>query len=1097
MALVRIPVPSLAGGVTEQPSSIARPDRLKSCINWLPWAEAGLVKRPGTEWRTRIFDDPVPKSTIKSIDLGGGEKYVLVFSQQNVTAFFADGSPVPVRGAGPASAKFDYLDFRSKSLIRSEEVPGLTSSEDFSGDTPAWTEGQLDEPDVRSGDITTSIDQTNRSPLGWQIPPGVSFDPLSHFTIVKVPATGLPFEWSLDKTIDGGVPNSRAKFSAYVFTTPAQLGDPTGAFAWMRIGFHYDNPIDNTLYAEFRWDAAQDPLTSLPSVSVNDSAGESIPGLTGHVEQVFPGGNVFRIMLDIDMAAAIADPKGPGAGNSASFHLWGKTLPSQQIDWRFWGAHVGTGGDEGVFLDYEDEPTAFETKTVVDTTFVLNKDIIPLQDDTNKSQTKADVFGTQLFEHSGGGGFENLNVDDLAIVFVKQGFVDTDYSVRIKLKDNTGTNPDVTIDVTHTTPGGGAGTDDDTTEIANKLASLLESDPSNDTSTGFSPNTEIIVATNATTSTVVIKVREDWEIKELTANDSVGSTAISAIHQEVTTLDDLPIEAWPDMRVRLIGPGDDGSSPFTRAVMKFSSEGTQTNLDAGFWEEAVDYNLVVGIDEDTMPHILVRKEDDAAGTVTGEAFGIFFEYGPFTWNDRLVGDDDTNAIPDFIQDFSAVNIPSTILDIGFHKGRLILTSDQDVWFSEANRFGNFFRTTTLDLPAADRIALKASSAAEAVMRHVRAVGGRLFLFSNRTVFILEEGQVLSPSTAAMSPILGVGVCPETEPRDNSDVIIFTTESETSHPQVYTIIPLEDGRARTAILNQGLPEFIPLGCQELAVENNLSAAFFLANDDRTRVVFARPLLIDENQLSAAWAEIETDDDDIVSLDVLRDELILAVKRDDELHLEAMPIVIRPKDEGESWAVRLDRRITENDLASDPTYDAGNDETTFTLPYDITIDVEARTEVVVRGGGAGVHGAALTINSIDTTPDGNDTIKVSGDHTSTSVFIGFRYESEAKMLDPVLQDSAPGGGSFPRAAARIRPRRLTVGFVDTNHLDIGVDRLGTIQFDTFDETDPRKGELRAMILQSVQDVDVTLVSISHKAANPVSAEWEAEIIARGTT
>ena len=57
----------------------------------------------------------------------------------------------------------------------------------------------------------------------------------------------------------------------------------------------------------------------------------------------------------------------------------------------------------------------------------------------------------------------------------------------------------------------------------------------------------------------------------------------------------------------------------------------------GYWEECAEPGIKYKFNEETMPHRLQRKAD---GT---------FEFGPLPWNDRVIGDNNTNPIPSFAE----------------------------------------------------------------------------------------------------------------------------------------------------------------------------------------------------------------------------------------------------------------------------------------------------------------------------------------------------------------------------------------------------------------------------------------------------------------
>ena len=239
MALSSIPVPSLAGGVTQQPDKIAMPDRLKKSENWLPLAERGLVKRPGTDWKTLLFANPVPDYRMGSMDLSGARKFIAAYSHQSVVGKDAAGVVIPVfdvtRNAsdvitGSTAPEFKYIDLRADNLLRSSGLTGEDSCEKLSGGSPAWAinnSGTLSGSTQAIAAASGATPGHPRSPLGWQpVPNDQTTSPESHFALLKLNQhasnTG---DWS--KQVNGGFPSGIIKASVYVDTsfTPSLAGD--------------------------------------------------------------------------------------------------------------------------------------------------------------------------------------------------------------------------------------------------------------------------------------------------------------------------------------------------------------------------------------------------------------------------------------------------------------------------------------------------------------------------------------------------------------------------------------------------------------------------------------------------------------------------------------------------------------------------------------------------------------------------------------------------------------------------------------------------------------------------------------------------------
>lgn len=153
----------------------------------------------------------------------------------------------------------------------------------------------------------------------------------------------------------------------------------------------------------------------------------------------------------------------------------------------------------------------------------------------------------------------------------------------------------------------------------------------------------------------------------------------------------------------------------------------------GTWEEAVAPGVQYQFDELTMPHQLVRQSDGS------------FNFQPVTWEDRTVGDNETNPIPSFVG--------STISNIFFYRNRLGFLSNEAVILSKAGDYFNFFGTTALTVTNDDPIDITASSTKPVTLNYVRPTSVGLVLFGQNEQFLLTtDSDVLAPTTAKINTL---------------------------------------------------------------------------------------------------------------------------------------------------------------------------------------------------------------------------------------------------------------------------------------------------------------------------------------------------------
>ncbi len=153
---------------------------------------------------------------------------------------------------------------------------------------------------------------------------------------------------------------------------------------------------------------------------------------------------------------------------------------------------------------------------------------------------------------------------------------------------------------------------------------------------------------NSTFSHSVLEIEliaDGYELVNVEANDSYGNAASFGWAWSVRHITDLPKSISLYHPIVQVGDNDKNSIWFKYEDKK--------------WKETTRPDIKYHILDDTMPHI-IKKEYTSTG--------LNFVVKQYEWDDRLVGDDETNDKPIFID--------RTINDIFFFKNRFgILTND--------------------------------------------------------------------------------------------------------------------------------------------------------------------------------------------------------------------------------------------------------------------------------------------------------------------------------------------------------------------------------------------------------------------------------------
>ena len=1085
MALRTLPVPSVIGGISQQPTAIMRPDKALDIENIVPLPEVGLMRRSGSRWLSSPYGTPAPEVYSLGIDLGGDEKYLAAISNENVRVFLSNGQEVTVRDVtrdadgkitGGGTPDFSYLNHRRDHLLNQNTLHKGNPEKFFPG--VGW---------ALNGGMAVTAAGGPASPLGWLASLKTGAEAYAKFTDGN--GVGIGSGSALLGPGLNGYNEQRIRFSVYVNT------DVSGFVNCDEVRLAV---VFGVKQYRIKW-TFSGAYDTLP-VASQESTDASI--FVTYEERL--SANTFRLSILFD-PARIAGAK-PAAGDPYSSNiLLGGLDGGVESGIYVWGAlledNASTDPTPG---DYAHPPSLLRSVQAVATTFVANPVVPTRADILNVSTSFGDVYGSATFPGVGGGSDETGPVSDAAYYFVKVGAKDSTYTWRLRVSDASLGVIDMTATVTRAAAAG----DDDTDQIAAAIAISINGHLQN-TDLGAGGNAaQLVLATSVGPVVQLLGKGTGGTIVTFAlveAQDSLGSAALIGFHDEVDSLARLPLTCQDDTRVRLTEQTERAlESPPAKVVMRFRA-GAAGFFTAGYWEEGVEYDttidgalqrLTVGVDGATLPHILVRRQDDSLGTVTGVGDLLYFEWDAHTWDDRLVGDDTTNPLPSFVTPPTKEGIADLFVPaIGFYKNRLVVAgSDQTVSFSEVSRFGNFARTTIQTLPSSDRIDSAISSIRGTKISDIATGGERLYILAGGSVLVVTSGDFLGPRSFGLDTVY-VGAVSALPQGAQALTGFFFAIQGTDFDTVKFAVPSQESGLVVIEPSDEVPRLVKDPVTRLQWSGSISALFSLPGDG-SEVYGLRLLAGTRGAAQIAWFRFTFGGGVVKSMSILGGDLFLFVDRGGVLEIERVPLGKDPRDGLNGWAVRLDRRVTEEDLTVTPTYDAGMDETTFTLPYTIEAGASMACVRRVPLGAGSLYGQALTINST-----GSNTVVVAGDRTTTKVFLGQFFTSRYVPAVPVLRVRAEGGGVFQPVAARTVIKRGTASFSRSAYGRIDIGALdGNTYSDTFDNgsTFPivlENRELRFGVLAEPGDVDVTFTNATHLPMNIAGLEWEIELIQRG--
>ena len=323
----------------------------------------------------------------------------------------------------------------------------------------------------------------------------------------------------------------------------------------------------------------------------------------------------------------------------------------------------------------------------------------------------------------------------------------------------------------------------------------------------------------------------DFTIK---SSDGAGDRYLYAFKGETADFKNLPRKGRSGFKIKITGSND--SKQDDHYVHHTKSANTNNDY---VWRETVGGLAVDGsalknrISKVTMPHQL-RKEAD--GT---------FTFGALDWDDRAAGDEDTNPVPSFIG--------YKINDIFFHRNRLGFLADENVIFSGAGDFYNFFPKTVLTTLDSNPIDVAVSSNQISILKHAVPFSESLLIFSDLTQFTLTAPELLTPSTVHIDASTNFEADLNAKPVSAGRYVFFGfSKGKWSGVREYYS---QAGTASkdSADVTAHVPNYLEGTIRGLAASSNEDMLLVLTEDKPNSIFVYRYYWRGEEKLQSAWSE----------------------------------------------------------------------------------------------------------------------------------------------------------------------------------------------------------------------------------------------------
>ena len=475
--------------------------------------------------------------------------------------------------------------------------------------------------------------------------------------------------------------------------------------------------------------------------------------------------------------------------------------------------------------------------------------------------------------------------------------------------------------------------------------------------------------------------------------DGYNNQAAFGILKSVQKFSNLPATAPDGYIVKVIG--EDGSNTDDYYVKYDSTE--------KIWQECVRPGLKNSYDTSTLPHVLVREAD---GT---------FTFRRAEWEDREIGDEDSNPLPSFIG--------QTINDVFYHRNRLGFLSGENIILTRSANFFNFWMTSATKVQDTDPIDLAASDSTISTLYNAVTFDTDLILFSKDAQFALTADGVLTPTSANLtSAVTHYEASLKAKPVNAGRNVYFVAERAqySTVREFFTAADNTDAKDVQDITSH-VPNYIPNGVYKIIPSTVENVMLYLTEGDETKLYVYKYLFIDSQRVQAAWS-IWDMGDVVYGGSFIDNYLYLVVSRNNCLCLERVSFTLNTIDfDAEPYRVLLDSKQAYT--IPGEAYDPLQDTTTIDVSaiYGNSFEVDKQYSAVANDGTyvQATEGKVVFL----------------GDYSNTVVTLGINYLFKI-VMSTIMVKQSDNGNTQAVTDGRLQLRQMWFNYSNSGYFKVTV-------------------------------------------------------------
>ena len=460
---------------------------------------------------------------------------------------------------------------------------------------------------------------------------------------------------------------------------------------------------------------------------------------------------------------------------------------------------------------------------------------------------------------------------------------------------------------------------------------------------------------------------------DIHAKGGLDNKGLTAVEDEVGSISELPIKSVQDRKIKVVNTNSSADTYWVKFVAHDGVSGE------GYWEETRNPGVSPGLNNSTLPHELINTAVDT------------FTFKQITYEDRLVGDDDTNSHPSFINEKITAGF--------FHNNRLGFLSKDNVIMSQSGDFFNFYFKSAQTTIESDPIDISCSSIKPTALHAALPTAQGVVLFSENQQFVMfADAGVLTPALATIRALSNYEMDRKIEPVDAGTNLNFVTKTP-GYSRVFSMVTRgRQENPQVLDLSRVVKEWISPDIDQM-ISSPQNSMIAMAGQSLNEVFLFRYYNDGKENLMEAWTSwlmpgtvqfIETNSDDMYAVTKQGNQFVLSKAALSQSPEQAIIV----NNQGQKVNPSVDLYAT----ASSVVYDSTTEISKCYLPYN---DVTTLTPVIVIKGNT--SSGSFVESGFTVTPErGSDgtgpffsVAKKDLSSVASDVIVGFKYNLDVEL------------------------------------------------------------------------------------------------------